>query len=138
MWRCDLVLDDLDTHTVADDLAALFERLDTAYIHTDGRVKLQCTATGCNLRIAEHDTDFFTQLVDKDHGTAGFADDTGQFTKCLRHQSCMQTYVRISHIALDLCFWHQCCHRVHDDNVHCSGTHHGLCDLQSLLTVIRL
>ena len=71
----------LITGTVADDLAALLQCLDTAYIHTDGRVELQCTATGRSLRIAEHDTDLFTQLVDKDHGTVGLADDTGQLAQ---------------------------------------------------------
>ena len=61
-----------------------------------------------------------------------------QFSQSLRHQSCLKSYMGISHISFDLCSWHQGGHRVHDDNIHSAGTDHGLCDLQSLLSVIGL
>ena len=44
----------------------------------------------------------------------------------------------ITHLAVDLGLRHQGCNRVHNDNVHCTGTHHGLGDLQCLLAVVRL
>ena len=44
----------------------------------------------------------------------------------------------ISHLSLDLRLGNQRRHRVHDDDIHCPGTNHGLGDLQSLLPVIRL
>ena len=44
----------------------------------------------------------------------------------------------ISHITFNLRPWNQSCNRVHDHNIHSAGAYHGLCNLQSLLTVIRL
>ena len=44
----------------------------------------------------------------------------------------------IAHLAVDLRLGHQGRHGVHDDNVHRTGAHHGLGDLQRLLAVIRL
>ena len=44
----------------------------------------------------------------------------------------------VAHISLDLRSGYKGCHRVHDHNIHRSGTHHRLCDLESLLSVIRL
>lgn len=58
---------DFDTYMIADHLAALLDGFHTAHIHADGRIELQCTAAGSRLRIAEHNSNLFTQLVDKDH-----------------------------------------------------------------------
>ena len=136
--RCHFILHDFDTGTVTDHFSTLFDRLGSSDIHTHGSVELQGTSTGGCLRITEHDTDLFTQLVDKDHDTVGLAYHTGQFSQCLRHQSCLQTHMGISHISLDLCFRYQGCYRVHDDDVHRTGTHHCLSDLECLFSVIRL
>ena len=44
----------------------------------------------------------------------------------------------ISHISLDLGLRYQSGNGIHDHDIHGTGTHHGLRDLQSLLAVIRL
>ena len=44
----------------------------------------------------------------------------------------------ISHLTINLGLWNQSCNRVHDHNIYCAGTNHGLGNFQSLLTVIRL
>ena len=44
----------------------------------------------------------------------------------------------ISHLAVNLSLGNQSGHGVHNHDVHGTGTHHGLGNLQSLLAVIRL
>ena len=44
----------------------------------------------------------------------------------------------ITHLAIDLSFWHQSCYRVYDHDIYSAGTYHSFCNLQPLLTVIRL
>ena len=81
--RRDLVLHDADPCAVTDHLAALLEGLDPSHIHTDGRIELERAAAGSCLRIAEHDADLLTELVDKDDGTVGLADDSREFAQGL-------------------------------------------------------
>ena len=69
--------------TSSPSFSWLARRMSSTY----GSIEFQgVTAGGC-FRIAEHDTDFFAQLVDEDTGGIGFADGLSQFTKSLRHQS---------------------------------------------------
>ena len=70
--------------------------------------------------------------------TVGFADHSSQLTQCLGHQSCLQTHMAVSHIPIDLRLRYQCSYGVHYNDINSSGTHHGLGDLQCLLSVIRL
>ena len=44
----------------------------------------------------------------------------------------------LTHISINLCLRNQGCYGVHDHDIDCAGTHHGLGDLQCLLAVIRL
>ncbi len=60
------------------------------------------------------------------------------FLEGLGHQSCLKTHMAVSHIAVDLRLRNQCRYRVHDDDIHCAGTDHGLCNLEGLLAVVRL
>ena len=123
---------------ITDHLTALLDRLNTAHIHADGGIELQRTATGSRLRIAEHHADLLTQLVDEDDTAVGLADDTGQLTQRLGHKTCLQAYVGVSHLTVNLSLRNQGCNGVHDDNVYRAGTYHGLGNFQCLLTVIRL
>src|SRR2546423_5971962 len=61
-----LVLHDLDARAVADDLDTVLDRLDAPDVEPDRRVELQRSTTRGRLRGAEHDTYFFSQLVDED------------------------------------------------------------------------
>ena len=51
--------------------------------------KLQSITSCGRLRIAKHDTNLFTQLIDKDAAATGTAYRTCEFTHGLRHQSCL-------------------------------------------------
>ena len=84
-WWCHFIFHNFDLGSITDRLTILFDLLPTSDFQTNGGIIFQCTATGRCLRITEHDTNFLTQLVDKDHRTIGLADDRCQFTQCLRH-----------------------------------------------------
>ena len=123
---------------VTDHLAALLQGLCPSDIKTYGSIELQSTSTSRCLRVAKHNTNLFTELIDKDYHTVRTAYCCSKFTKCLRHQTCMKTYMTVSHIPLDLCLRNQCCNRVYNYDVNCTGTYHRLGDFKCLLTVIRL
>ena len=44
----------------------------------------------------------------------------------------------VSHIAVDLRLRNQCRYRVHDNDIHCPGAYHRLCNLEGLLAIVRL
>ena len=44
----------------------------------------------------------------------------------------------VSHVSFNLLLRHQSRYRVHDHDIHRSGPHHGLRDLQSLVSAVRL
>ena len=46
--------------------------------------------------------------------------------------------MRVSHIPVNLRLWRQGSNRVNNDNIHCAGTHHGLCNFQCLFPTVRL
>ena len=123
---------------VADHFAALLQGFRTAYIHTHGRIELQRAAAGRGLGVAEHHADLLTQLVNEDHDTVRTGNDCGELTQGLGHQTGLQTDMCISHVTVDLCLRHQCRDRVDDHDIQRAGTHHGLGDLQRLLSGVRL
>src|SRR5699024_9159894 len=129
---------DLQTSFVPNHFISLFQCFRTAHFQPDGGIKFQCTATGGCLRVAEHDTHFFTDLVDENGGGFRFADGTGKLPECLGHQSCLQTDMRVPHLAFNFCLCYECCHRVYHNNVDRSTAHQGLGNLQCLLSCIRL
>src|SRR6202040_2004811 len=65
-WR-DLVLHDLDTRFVADDLVAALDRTDAPDVEAHRRVELERVAAGSRLRVAEHHADLHPDLIDEDH-----------------------------------------------------------------------
>ena len=136
--RRDLILNHLHPRSVTDHFSALLQGLDPSDIQTNGRIELQSASAGGRLRVAEHHPHLLTQLVDKDHRTVGFADDRRQLPQRLRHQTRLQAHMAVSHVTVNLRLRHKRCHRVHYDDIHRAGTHHGLRDLQRLLTAIRL
>ena len=71
------ILDDLGACTVANDLGAVFDGLCAADVDTDRSIELQRVAAGCRLRVAVHDSDFHTQLVDEDHDAVCLGDIAG-------------------------------------------------------------
>ena len=133
-----LILDDLGTRAVADDLRAVLDGFGAADIDTDGRVELQRVAASGRFGVAVHDADLHTQLVDEDDDAVGLGDIARELPQRLRHETRLQTDERIAHFALNFRARRQCRDRVDDDDVHCAGAHQRVCDLQRLLAGIRL
>ena len=67
-----LILDDFEAGAIAGYFIAIFNGTDASNIGTHTGIKLQGTAAGGGFRIAEHDADFFTNLVDEDQAGVGF------------------------------------------------------------------
>ena len=56
----------------------------------------------------------------------------------MRHQACLQTDLRLAHIAFDLLLGDESCHGVDDDQIHGTGADDLLGDVQCLLPVVGL
>ena len=136
--RRDLILNDLGAGSVTDNVSAGFKLFHTTDLHTYGGIEFQSITTGGNLRISVEYTDLLTKLVDKYNRTVASSDGSGQFPECLGHQSCLKTYMGITHIAFQLCLRNQCGNRVNHHDIDCTGADHGFGNLQCLLSVIRL
>ena len=113
--RRHLVLDDLDAGAVSDRVGAVLQRLDATDVEADRRVELQRLAAGGGLGRAEEDADLLAQLVDEDHRGVGLVETTGELAQRLRHESSLQTHVRVAHLALDLGLGHERGDGVDDD-----------------------
>ena len=133
--RSHLVLNNLDLGTVADSLITVLNGLDTADVHTYGRVELQCLAAGGGLRITEEHANFLTQLVDEDGGGTGLRQRTGHLTQRLTHQARLQADMAVSHLAFDFRFRHQGRDGIDDNH---AGTNQHVGDFQCLLAIVRL
>src|SRR6185436_1314585 len=66
-----LVLDDLHLDARADHFLPFLDLVRAADIQTHGGVELEGPAAGGGLRVAEHDTNFFTDLVNENHARFG-------------------------------------------------------------------
>src|SRR5271165_1060159 len=136
--RRDLVLDHFDARARADDVSADFDGLQLADVQTHRRVELERAAAAGGFRVAEHDADLLTDLVDEHHRRLGLADRRGELAQSLRHESRLQADVRIAHVAFDLRFGDQRGDGVDHDDVDRVGTHEHLGDVKRLLARIRL
>ena len=137
-WRSNLILYNFDSCSVSDYFSALFDLFNSANIQSYGRIEFECTTACCCFRTAKHHSDLLTQLINKDNRTVGLTDDRCQFTKRLRHQTCLKSYMRITHFTIDFGFGNKCCNRIDYNNINCTGTNHGLCDFKCLFSAVRL
>src|ERR1700679_522379 len=64
-WSGNLVLDHLDLGAGADHHVAFLDRRDAANVDAHRGVELERAATGRRFRIAEHNPDFFADLINK-------------------------------------------------------------------------
>ena len=136
--RSHFVLHHTYFHTIADVLVAVLDGLRAADVDTHRGVELQCVATGSSLRIAKEDANLLTKLVDKDAAAVGLADGGRQLAHGLAHQACLQTHLRVSHVAVNLGLGRKGCHRVDDDNIDGTGTDKVVGNLKGLLAVVGL
>src|SRR5690606_2101182 len=89
-------------------------------------------------RVAEHDANLHTDLVNEDDHAVSAFDGSRQFTQGLAHQTGLQTRQGIAHIAFDFSLGSQGGHRVDNNQVYRTRTHQGFGNFQSLLAGIRL
>src|SRR5690606_17392144 len=136
--RRNLVLDNLDARFVADHFVARLDGTGTADIEADGCVEFQRVTAGRGFRVAEHDADLHTNLVDEDNQRIGTIDAAGQLAQRLRHQARLQTWQRIAHVALDFGFRRQRGDRVDDDQIDTAGAHQRVANFQRLFAGVRL
>ena len=112
-----LVLNDLGTNAIADNLVLELDGIDFANIDSHGREELERAASRGGLGVAEHDADLLAQLVNEDAGRVGLGKRAGELAECLAHQASLQTHRRVTDLALDLGTWSQGGNRVDDDGV---------------------
>ena len=115
--RSDFIFNDFHAGTVAYHIVAVFQSFNPSYIHADSGIKFQRSAAGSCFWISEHNSDFFTDLIDKNSSTFGLGNDTGQLTQSLTHQPGLQANVRITHLAFDLCTRYQSRYGVDNDDI---------------------
>ena len=120
--RSDLVLDHLGSHTVANRLAGgIFDGRDAPYVQTDGTVEFQGITARRGLRVAEHHTDLYADLIDEDQTGFALADHARHFSQGLAHEAGLQTHMALSHLPLQFRRRHQGRHRVDHNDVHRIG-----------------
>ena len=77
-------------------------------------------------------------MVDEDTCGVGLRDGRGELAEGLAHQSSLQTYHVVTHVALDLLLWRERSHRVDNEDVDGSRTYELVSNLQCLLTIVGL
>src|ERR1700678_3080862 len=107
-----LVLDHLDFGARANHYIAFLHRCDTANDDAHGRIELERAATGGRLRIAKHDPDLLANLVNENQRRTGLRYRAGKLAQRLRHEPCLQTHVRIAHLAIEFRLRDERGHRV--------------------------
>ena len=134
-----LVLDHLDLGAVSGyGAVAGLDLADAADVHAHGSVEFQGASAGSGFRVAEHDADFFTDLVGEDADGAGLGDEAGELAEGGGHQARLGAHRGVSYFAFQLLLGDQRGHGVHHDDVNGIGTHQGFADLQGFFPGARL
>ena len=123
---------------VAVCFVAVLEVLSLSDIHTDGCIELQCLTAGRDLRVAVHDADLFTELVDEHNNTVGLCDRTCKLSERLAHQSCLKTDMGCAHIAVDFLLGNKRRNRVNDNDIDGTGTDERIGNFQRIFAAVRL
>src|SRR5258708_37590448 len=98
--RRNLVLDDFDLDSTADDVGPVLDGVDTPNVQSHGRVELQRAPAGGGLWATEHHADLLAQLVGEDQCGAPAANGTRQLAQRLRHEPRLQAHVAVTHLAV--------------------------------------
>ena len=102
------------------------------------RVELERAAAGRRFRVAEHDADFFAELIDEDEARFRFRHRAGELAQRLRHEARLQTHLRVAHLAFDFRARHQRGDRVDDHDIDAIRADEHFDDLERLLAVVGL
>ncbi len=113
--RRHLVLHHFHPGPVSHGFRSLFQCLDATNIEANRGVELERLTAGGGLGAAEEDANFLSQLVDEDDGGSGLIKTTGELAKSLRHESCLEAHVGVSHVSFELCPRDKRCYRVDND-----------------------
>ena len=136
--RRNLVLNHLNDGAFAQIVIAIFDGAAGTDIQTYGSIEFERIAAGGGFAGAEHLAYFLTQLVDEYTCGLGARDGGSELTHGLRHQSCLQSHIAITHFALYFAFGRKGCHRIDHHDVHSSATYQLLGYLEGLFAVVRL
>ena len=137
--RRDLVLHHFHLDVIANGIAGgVFESVLAPDIDANTGVKFQRFPARRGFRIAEHDADFFTQLIGKNAGGLGFAQQRGQFAQRLAHQPRLHAHGGHAHFAFELGLRHQRRDGVDDNNVERVGTSQGFTNGQRFFAAVGL
>ena len=133
------IFDDFDSGAAADGGAGgFFDGGDTADIHAHRGVEFEGTSPRGGFGAAEHDADFFADLVGEDHAGSGAIDVGGQFAEGLGHQAGLQAHVALAHFAFQLGFGCEGGDGVDDDDIEFAGFDQGFTDIEGFLPGIGL
>ena len=127
--RSNLVLHHLHTYQIAKNIFTILDGRSLADIQTYRSIEFQGITTGSRLRVAKHDTNLITQLVDEDTSGVCLADGRGELAESLAHQTSLKTYHVVTHVTLDFLLWSQRCYRVNHQNVDGRRTDQLVCNL---------
>src|SRR3970040_632195 len=136
--RRHFVLDDLDARLVAQDFLAFLDGSRAACAEPHRGIELERVAARRRLRIAEHDADLHADLVDEDDEAIRALNVAGELAQRLRHQTRLETDVRIAHLAFDFGFRRQGGDRIDDHDVDGARPHEHVGDLERLLARVGL
>src|ERR1022692_1222802 len=133
-----LVLDDFDASQRSDHFLATLDRADAPNVQAHGRIEFQRVAAGGGFRIAEHDADLHSDLIDEYHDGVRALDVAGQLAQRLGHEARLQTHVVIAHLALDFRLRRERRHRIDHHHIDSARAHQHIGNLQRLFTRVRL
>ncbi len=136
--RSHFVLHDLGPHALANNFLTIFQLTNPPDIDTARGIEFKSPATGGRFGAAEHDPDFFPNLIDKNHRGLGLGDHGREFAHRLAHQTGLQTDVRIANFAVEFLLGNQSRHRVDHDDIHRIRLDKHLGDVHRFFTMARL
>ena len=136
--RGHLVLDHLHFYVIAQGIVPVLDLRGATDVQPHGSVELEGVAAGGGFRIAEHDANLLTQLVDEDAAGVGFGDVGREFAQGLAHQAGLQTHFVVSHLPFYLCARGEGGHGVNHHYIHGTAADEVIGNFQGLLPVVRL
>ena len=136
--RSDFIFNNFNASTATNHIVTVFQSIHSTHVNTNSRIELQRTTTGSSFRVAEHNANFFTNLVDENSSAFRFCNQTSQFTQRLAHQTSLQTNMGVAHFAFDFCTRNQSRNGVNYDNINCTTTNERVANFQCLFAIVRL
>ena len=137
--RGDFVLDDLHLDVIADGVACgVLDGVLATDVDADAGVEFQRLAAGRGFRVAEHDADFFAQLIGENAGGLGLAQNGSQLAQRLAHQPGLHAHRGHAHLAFEFGLGHEGGNRIDHDHVEGVRAGERFADRQRLLAAVGL